>query len=291
MTPEASARRALARWYGPRRLRYPWRLRSDPYRVLVSEIMLQQTQVSRVGPAYVRFVHRFPSVEALASATRADVLRAWAGLGYNRRAVALHEAARTIVREHGGRVPSEPDVLQRLGGVGPYTAAAVASLAFGVAVAAVDTNVRRVIARAALGDDDAPSSDVRVAAARWLDPADPAGWNQAVMDVGREICRARPRCEVCPLARSCRYRPRQVPAPPRRRETAFEGSSRQLRGRLIAELRAAPARTVASLSRAAGVPLEPVARAIRALAQEGLVDAGPGAIAGRPGGRVRLSVG
>jgi len=280
MTTEASARRALARWYEPRRLRYPWRLRPDPYRVLVSEIMLQQTQVSRVAPAYVRFVDRFPSVEGLASASRADVLRAWAGLGYNRRAVALHEAARTIVREHGGRVPSDPEALQRLHGVGPYTAAAVASFAFGVAVAAIDTNVRRVIARAALGTDDAPSGDVRDAAARWLDPGDPAGWNQAVMDVGREICLPRPRCGVCPLARSCRYRPRRVPAPPRRPKPAYEGSSRQLR--------AAPARTVASLSRTADVPLETVTQAIRALAREGLVDAGPGALAGRPGGRVRL---
>jgi A/G-specific adenine glycosylase len=288
MTPEASARRALARWYEPRRVRYPWRVRPDPYGVLVSEIMLQQTQVSRVAPAHLRFVDRFPSVEALASATRADVLRAWAGLGYNRRAVALHEAARTIVRKHGGRVPSDPEALQRLHGVGPYTAAAVASLAYGAAVAAIDTNVRRVISRAVLGTDGALPSDVRDAAARWLDPADPAGWNQAVMDVGREICRPRPRCEVCPLARSCCYRPRLATAPLRRRQPAFEGSSRQLRGRLIAELRAAPARTLASLSRTAGVPLESVALAIRALAREGLVDAGPGALAGRPGGRVRL---
>jgi A/G-specific adenine glycosylase len=288
MTPEALARRALFRWYAGRRLRYTWRLRPDPYGVLVSEIMLQQTQASRVAPIFERFLERFPTMEALGAASRADVLRAWAGLGYNRRAVALHAAARTIVREHAGLVPSDPEALQGLPGVGPYTAAAVASLAYGAAVPALDTNVRRVIGRAALGTDYASPRDVREAAVRWLDPEDPAGWNQAVMDLGREICRSRPRCGICPLARSCRYRPRQVPAPPRRGKPAFEGSSRQLRGRLIAELRAAPARTLASLSRTAGVPVESVARSIRVLAREGLVDAGPGALAGRPGGRVRL---
>jgi A/G-specific adenine glycosylase len=129
------SRRAVLDWYGPRRHAYPWRRgRRDAYRTLVSEVMLQQTQASLVGPIFEAFVARFPDVAALGEASRADVLRAWAGLGYNRRAVALHETARAVVREHGGRVPRDVGSLTRLPGVGPYTAAAVASIGHGVAV-------------------------------------------------------------------------------------------------------------------------------------------------------------
>ncbi len=130
----------LMEWFEPRRLAYPWRRpRPDPYAVLVSEVMLQQTQASRVAPAFERFLRSFPTVRSLATAPAAEVVRAWAGLGYNRRAVALWEAARTIVSSHGGRVPDDPSALSELPGVGPYTAAAVASIAFGRPVAAVDS--------------------------------------------------------------------------------------------------------------------------------------------------------
>ncbi|MGZ8584621.1 MAG: A/G-specific adenine glycosylase [Actinomycetota bacterium] len=122
---------ALRAWYRPRRRAYPWRGSGDPYAVLVSEVMLQQTQAARAVPVFERFLARFPTVEALASAPRSEVVRAWAGLGYNRRAVALSEAAREIERAHGGRIPGDPEVLRTLPGVGPYTAAAVASFAFG----------------------------------------------------------------------------------------------------------------------------------------------------------------
>jgi len=179
-------------WYRPRRRAYPWRrARPDPYRVLVSEFMLQQTQATRVAPAFRAFVARFPSVAALANASRRDVLAAWSGLGYNRRAVRLHEAARAIVAEHGGEVPRDPGALVALPGVGPYTASAVAAIAFRAPVPAVDTNVRRVVARAALGLEgfEAPASDVAGAASRWMRGSDPAEWNQAVMDLGRELCR------------------------------------------------------------------------------------------------------
>lgn len=139
-------------WYRPRRHAYSWRRgRRSPYRTLVSEVMLQQTQASRVEPIFDAFVARFPDVGALGAASRADVLRAWAGLGYNRRAVALHETARIVVREHGGRVPRDAEALTRLPGVGPYTAAAVASIGHGDPVAALDGNVRRVVARAIRG--------------------------------------------------------------------------------------------------------------------------------------------
>ncbi|HXF73820.1 MAG TPA: A/G-specific adenine glycosylase, partial [Actinomycetota bacterium] len=125
---------ALLAWYAPRRRAYPWRATRDPYRILVAEVMLQQTQASRVVPRYRAFLGRFPSVRALAAAPRADVLRAWSGLGYNRRAVLLHEAARALARDHGGRLPRDPEGLRRLPGVGPYTAAAVAAIAFGARV-------------------------------------------------------------------------------------------------------------------------------------------------------------
>src|SRR5438445_5270827 len=134
---EVDTRAALLAWYEPRRRRYPWRVGPDPYRVLVSEVMLQQTQAERVGPAFERFVGRFPDVHALAAAPKADVLRAWGDLGYNRRAVRLAEAARAVVRDHGGRIPSDPATLRSLPGVGPYTAAAVASIGHGLPVAAI----------------------------------------------------------------------------------------------------------------------------------------------------------
>src|SRR5439155_19095369 len=164
-------RAALLAWYEPRRRRYPWRVGSNPYRVLVSEVMLQQTQAERVAPAFERFLERLPDVRSLAGASRAGVLRAWGSLGYNRRAVRLSEAARAVVRDHGGRIPADPDALRTLPGVGPYTAAAVASIGHGVPVAAVDVNVRRVVARARLGRDpgEVTASAVRAEGQAWLD--------------------------------------------------------------------------------------------------------------------------
>jgi A/G-specific adenine glycosylase len=138
--------------------------------------MLQQTQAARVGPAFERFLDRFPTVHDLARATRDDIVRSWAGLGYNRRAVALSETARSLVQEHGGRVPRDPGLLRRLPGVGAYTAAAVAALAFGEPVAALDTNVRSVVARVRAGRDaeEIVPADLHEHAERWLDRADPA---------------------------------------------------------------------------------------------------------------------
>ncbi|MDP8956032.1 MAG: winged helix-turn-helix transcriptional regulator [Actinomycetota bacterium] len=298
LPPPTAPRRALLAWYRGRRSTYPWRVNPlpDPYAVLVSEVMLQQTQASRVAPRYPEFLRRFPTVEALAAATLGTVIRAWSGLGYNRRAVALFEAARTIVQEYQGRVPSDPDELQQLPGVGPYTAAAVASIAFGVPIAAVDTNVRRVIARVAAGRDPDGVSlvDVRVMADTWLDRRAPGAWNQALMDLGRDVCRPQPRCHECPLASHCRYRRRkpEVPAgwPKVHRATArFDGSFRQLRGRIVAALRERSPLTVHALARLTGRSLPEVTEAIRALVRDGLVEAGRGALAGRPSARVSLS--
>lgn len=279
----------LLDWYEPRRAAYPWRAAPEPYRVLVSEFMLQQTQVARVAPAYLRFLAAFPTPASLASAPLSEVLRAWKGLGYNRRAVALWRAAAVIVGEHKGVVPRDPLVLERLPGVGPYTAAAVASFAYGEAVPALDTNLRRVVARHRLGSDDAGRNEVRRAAEAWIDRSDPGAWNAALMDLGREVCRPEPRCGACPLRRGCRLRPPGGPTrvPPRRPQP-FEGSMRQLRGRIVDALREANTVTLGGLATRWGEPLERVASAVSALAAEGLVRAGPAALAGHPGGRVRL---
>lgn len=287
-----STRVPLLEWYRPRRRAYPWRRTADPYAVLVSEVMLQQTQAPRVTDPYERFLERFPTVSALAAAPRSEVVRAWGGLGYNRRAVALSLAARAIVREHGGRVPSEPDALRSLPGVGPYTAAAVASIAFGRRIAAVDTNVRRIVARVHLGTDAdaAHPRRTRELAEAMVDGDEPGAWNQALMDLGREVCRPRPRCDECPLAPRCRFRATgAVPARSRRRQDPFPGSSRQVRGGVVRVLRERPAATIGALAAGIGADSERVVTAVRELHHEGILHAGPGALAGRANGRVRLA--
>ncbi|MFN2589638.1 MAG: A/G-specific adenine glycosylase [Actinomycetota bacterium] len=285
--------RSLLRWFEPRRTRYAWRRTNDPYHVLVSEVMLQQTQASRVEPAFERFVGAYPTVEDLATASTAGALRAWAGLGYNRRAVALARTARAVVRDHAGRIPSDPSQLRTLPGIGPYTAAAVASIAFRRRVAAVDTNVRRVVARVVRGsepDDVAPRS-IQAAADLLVAAADPGRWNQAVMDLGRDVCRPVPRCDRCPLRAACRFRPGPVASvtPRRSRAEPFDGSRRQLRGQIVRELLSRGIGTIGGLCAATGQPLPRVTAAVVALADEGLVRAGAAALAGRPRGRVRLA--
>jgi len=282
----------LQLWYQPRRLAYPWRRTRDAYPILVSEVMLQQTQAARVVPLYEAFLERFPTVTDLAEAPRSEVVRAWAGLGYNRRAVALSEAAREIVRAHGGRVPADAKVLVTLPGVGPYTAAAVASIAFGIAVPAMDTNVRRVVARYRLGVEphEATTDTIRAEASLWLDPDDPGGFNQALMDLGRTVCRPRPMCGECPLRAACRFSSSgRIAAPPRRRLSGFQGSMRQVRGAVVATLRVRHSVTLARLAIATGYPVDQIAAATADLAADGLVRAGPGALAGRQSGRVRLA--
>jgi A/G-specific adenine glycosylase len=283
---------ALLVWYRPRERAYPWRdSRPDPYRVLVSEVMLQQTQAARVAPAYLAFLRRFPTVRALAEAERAEVIRTWNGLGYNRRAVALSEAARLILSEFGGTVPREPEDLRRLPGVGPYTAAAVASLAYGVPVPALDTNVRRVIARFVLGVEphQAKPSAVADAAGALIEREQPGRWNQALMDLGREVCRPVPRCGSCPVAWGCRslMTGRRGGRSPRR-QVPFQGSFRQLRGRVVRAIATGDARTVGAIAARTNESTERVAKAVQALASDGVVRAGRAALAGNPRGRVRL---
>jgi len=254
--------------------------------------MLQQTQAARVVPAFERFLAHYPSLRDLAQAPRDDVVRAWAGLGYNRRAVALSEMARLLVDDHGGRVPRDPELLRRLPGIGAYTAAAVASLAFGEPVAALDTNVRRVVARVRAGRDaeELETADLRKLGERWLDHDDPATWNQALMDLGREICRPRPRCDACPIAFGCRFLAEgATPVPARRKQGRFDGSSRQVRGAVVDALRRSGSSSLDAIARGTGFPSDRIREAIGTLRRDGLVEAGPGALAGRPAGRVRLA--
>jgi len=199
-------RTPLLAWFADAGRDLPWRRTRDPYAILVSEVMLQQTQVERVVPRYLRFLERWPTVGALAAATTADVIREWDGLGYNRRAVNLHRAARAVAAS------GWPDDLTTLPGVGPYTAAAVANFAFGRDVLPVDTNVRRVQERTGHAFD--------------------AACAQALFDLGATVCLARiPRCDVCPLAAGCPSRGRRFEA--QRRQSRFEGSFRQRRANAL----------------------------------------------------------
>jgi A/G-specific adenine glycosylase len=240
---------ALLDWYAQNRRDLPWRRDPDPYRVLISEVMLQQTQVDRVIPYFERFVTRFPDFAALAAAPRADVIQLWAGLGYNRRAAQLHELARRAVEEHAGDLPADAAALAALPGIGPYTVGALLSIAFGQDAPALDTNVRRVVARYCFEDEPTPP-ELRQAA-QDLVPSGRAGdWNQALMDLGSSICTGqRPRCLLCPLQPGCRSAG-QREAPLRlvsKRQAPFAESTRFYRGRLLAELRGLPTGTTAPL--------------------------------------------
>ena len=258
--------------------------------------MLQQTQAARVVPAFEAFMLRFPTVADLAAASRADVLREWGRLGYPRRAVALHRAAGVILHEHGGRMPRGVDDLRALPGVGEYTAAAIASLAFGQPVAAVDTNVRRIWARVVHGADadQVPAVTTRQNAQAWLDPAHPGAWNQALMDLGRDVCRPRPRCEDCPLQPWCRFaaagsagtRERRVTT---RRQAPFEGSMRQVRGAVVALLRERPSATIAAAASATGHTPVRITEAVVGLSHDGVIDASPAALRGSTRGTIKLA--
>ena len=256
----------------------PWRATRDPWLVLVSEVMLQQTQAPRVVAPFRRFVERFPTPAACAAAGTAEVVRAWAGLGYNRRAVNLHRTAVTIVERHAGRVPDALDALLALPGVGPYTARAVLAFAHGHSIGVVDTNVKRVLSRAVAGRSLTAGEAQRLAD-RLVPPASAWRFNQALLDLGACCCTARsPRCTACPLASRCRWagtvaaaRGDDPAAAGRRRQGAFAGSDRQGRGRLVGALRvgAVPAGHVALV---AGWPTDErrAMRVAEALVDEGL---------------------
>ena len=247
MRPPTRARfgSAIAAWHDTTRRDLPVRRATEPWPILVAEVMSQQTQIERIGPIWERFVRRWPAPRELAAAETRDLLRAWAGLGYNRRALALREAARTIVRDHGGQVPETVPDLERLPGVGPYTARAVAASAFGVPVAPLDVNVRRVVGRVV--GEAVPPGGLQDAADGLVSRDNPRAWVDAVMDLAATVCTARaPRCAACPLAGMCRSassigktaRPTATRTTP---ATPFSRTNRWLRGRLLAAVRDAPA--------------------------------------------------
>lgn len=212
----AFAARLLA-WFDANRRDLPWRRTRDPWAILVSEIMLQQTRVEAVRAAFVRFLDRYPTPAAFAAIDDDELLIAWKGLGYYRRARMLRDAARAITAHHGGRLPADLDLLGALPGIGDYTRGAVASIAFGIAVPAVDGNVERVVARhRALTDDVGTTAARRTVAAivtAWLDPARAGDFTQALMELGATVCTpTSPACERCPVAADCEGRARGIAA-------------------------------------------------------------------------------
>ncbi len=211
----------LLGWFDRNKRDLPWRRNRDPYRVWLSEIMLQQTRVAAVVEHYNRFLVRFPTVQALAAAPLSSVVAAWSGLGYYRRAQRLHAAARQVVHRRRGRLPRTLAELEALPGIGRYSAAAIASIAFGEAVAAVDGNVERVVQRV-LGRAVCGNRLWRVAA-DLLSPSRPGDFNQAMMELGATLCLPRePKCRLCPVEGMCRTRGELKPSPPARRQARKE---------------------------------------------------------------------
>ncbi len=278
---DATRVRAVATWYDSHARDLPWRRpECSAWGVLVSEVMLQQTPVVRVLPAWERWMERWPTPADLASATQADAVRAWERLGYPRRAKRLWECAQALVERHDGAVPADADALLALPGVGDYTASAVLTFAFGHRAVVLDTNVRRVIGRAWRGvplPGPSVSRDERELAAKVVpaEVADAVRWAAASMELGALVCTARaPRCQDCPLVATCEWvaagSPGLADAP--RRTQAWHGTDRQVRGRILALLRASPdPLTVAGSAMLADVEPGQIDRCLHGLVVDGLV--------------------
>lgn len=283
LRPGAEALHApVLQWYARSRRDLPWRRSGcSPWGVLVSEVMLQQTPVARVLPVWERWLSLWPTASALAAASPGDAVREWGRLGYPRRALRLHAAAISIRDEHDGEVPADEATLRTLPGIGDYTAAAVAAFAFGRRATVVDTNVRRMQARAVTGVAlPAPSltrAEVELATALLPDDdGDAATWNVAVMELGALVCTARaPRCRNCPVADLCAWRLAGYPpydGPPRRGQ-AWEGTDRQCRGRILQAFRDADGPVTGAELAAHWPGGAQHGRCLAALVHEGLVEA------------------
>jgi A/G-specific adenine glycosylase len=289
--PDGARATALLAWFAERRRDLPWRRTRDPWAVLVSELMLQQTQVARVLPKYEAFLSRWTTPAACAASPVGDVIEAWAGLGYNRRAVNLHRCAVTVAAEHGGQLPDDLVGLLALPGIGPYTARAVLAFAHERDVGVLDTNAARVHARWA-------GRPLRLAEAQAAaDAAVPAGagwaWNQAMLDLGATVCRARsPRCGECPVSTWCAWEQAGRPEPDPAigsagvacGQSTFAGSDRQGRGRLVDALRVGPVAS-SELATTMGWPDDPdrAARVAATLLADGLAVADPSGTYRLPG--------
>jgi A/G-specific adenine glycosylase len=225
----------------------PWRRERDPWRILVAEVMLQQTRADRVVPKWNEFLTWFPTPAACAQATLAEVLRLWQGLGYPRRARNLRDAALLVVERHEGRLPDDLDALLALPGIGPYTARAVLAFAFERDVAVVDTNIARVLARA--GGERLTPKQAQAAADALVPSAHGWVWNQVFMDLGASLCRPVPKCDGCPVGATCRWHLGGCAAPDPAvgsagvsgRQAKFEGSDRQARGAVLRAIHSGPA--------------------------------------------------
>jgi A/G-specific adenine glycosylase len=278
-------RAAVLGWYRAEGRSLDFRTTRDPYAILVSETMAQQTQIGRAVAYWRRFMARFPTFEALAAATPADVVRVWQGLGYDRRALNLLRCARIVVTELGGQLPSDVEALQRLPGIGPYTARAIAALAFGLPVGAVDVNVGRVLSRIVGGPQAGSMSRAAVqeVADAIVPPDRPGEWTHALMDVGAMFCRPRaPICGACPARAWCRYAQAgrvaepdvlYAPAGMTVRSVPFSSTTRWLRGRILDRLRAVEDDGWIAFPDAVGTHGRPaVEAALTALAREGMIE-------------------
>jgi A/G-specific adenine glycosylase len=278
--PRSTLHAPALQWYARHARDLPWRgPEATPWGVLVSEIMLQQTPVARVLPVYLEWLARWPRPADLAADAPGEAVRRWGRLGYPRRALRLHDAAASVVTRHGGAVPSSYDELLALPGVGTYTAAAVASFAFGGRHAVLDTNVRRVLARAVSGQEQ-PAPHLSAAERRLAEllvpdePAVAARWAVAVMELGALVCTARdPRCVDCPLVEQCTWQINGKPAydGPRRSPQGFAGTDRQVRGLIMAVLRDAPGAVARVALEAVWSEPEQRERALAGLLDDGLV--------------------
>ncbi|HJT37236.1 MAG TPA: A/G-specific adenine glycosylase [Actinomycetota bacterium] len=298
--PSKVQQRVLA-WFDEHGRTFPWRGHRDPYQTLVAEVMLQQTQTGRVAPAYEAFLAKFPTLSSLAHASAMEVIQAWRGLGYNRRAVDLQRAAQTIEHQHGGVVPSDPKTLRALPGIGEYSASAIACFAYDAQIPVVDVNVRRVLSRAVGGSDDVSLDETRKIATQWLAPGRAYRWNQALMDIGAMVCRIdSPLCARCPLKLACAYRAqgknKVKPEPRAAKQSRFEGSTRQKRGGIVDHLRKAAEDGVSmsALGKAihpgGGPDLTWLVELLEGLERDGLVEMTPAARRGSARGVVRLPV-
>ena len=239
MTDQSGLHESIFTWITPRLRQLPWRDTRDPWHVLVSEVMLQQTGVSRALPKWEMFIDVFPTPQQCADAPLGDVLRLWQGLGYPRRAKNLQAAAGVIVAQHNGVVPNTLDELLALPGVGPYTARALLAFAFEDDAAVVDTNIARVLAR--FHGRTLKARDAQKLADDWVPQGEAWLWNQALMDLGATVCRPQPMCDECPLTKKCSWRgngtdPSVGSAGVSVAQAKFAGSDRQARGRLIKQL-------------------------------------------------------
>ena len=274
--------RPVLDWYADHARDLPWRgPGATPWRVMVSEFMLQQTPVARVLPVFEAWLERWPTPAALAAEASGEAVRAWGRLGYPRRALRLHAAATAIVERHAGAVPSSYDELIALPGIGDYTASAIASFAFDARHAVLDTNVRRVLARAVGGAEFPPASVTRLERDRaesLVHDDDPARWAVAVMELGALVCTASdPACAACPISGACEWNLAGRPAydgPPRRGQ-AWAGTDRQVRGRLMAVLREAPGSVARARLETVWDDVVQRERALQSLLDDGLVVRSP----------------